>query len=157
MPFTIQENLYNYTPSEKFRVLCPYEFDLQGVNTIVPLYIPKSMPVLWNNTTTNVILVWQKLFIIYTEASSADTAITNGVRIGVPSNNSYYHDLTTATSQAQWSVTEISAADFTAEDRVFNDGNHEVILIRSIGGKAGTGKIMVGAEFSRNYSERLQA
>lgn len=148
----IQYNAYDYVPEESFQVICPYEFDLQGILTKVPLYFPIGLPVVWGNVSNNAILIFKKLFIVYTEATSATDSVL--IRIGIPSNPDYYHYFYSERSKSQWDVDTINAASFTAEDRVFNDGNHKVILIQCNGGKTGTGKFMIGAEFTRNITER---
>lgn len=148
----IQYNAYDYVPEETFRVICPFEFDLRGIQTTYPLYVPIALPVVWGNTANNVQLLFSRLFIVYSEATSADAGIQ--IRVGVPSNNYYYTTYTTAQSATLWQVDTLDASNFDGESRVFNDGTNNVILVTCMGGKKGTGKVMIGAEFSRNITER---
>lgn len=147
----IQTNQYDYIPMESFRVMCPYEFDLQGVSTTIPFYTTVGLPVVWGNVSPNVILIIKRIFVIYTEATSATDSVL--IRVGVPSNLGLYHDFYSARSKSQWDVDTINQVDFTGDQRAFNDGNHKVMLVRCSGGKTGTGKIMLMFELSRNLED----
>lgn len=151
----VQENTYDYVPQERIRVMCPYEFDLCGVNILIPFYVPHQLPVVWGNTKSTLIMIVTKIFIVYTEATDASAPVTNQIRIGTETgSNDYYADFTPRANAAQWDVDTILPSSFNSQG-VYNDGNHEVMLIRSVGGKAGTGKVMISVELSRNIEDMV--
>jgi hypothetical protein len=142
----INFNTYNYIP-EDFRVMCPTEFNLQGAQESSPLFISIGLPTIWGNIDGNILLEFKKLFVIYSEETDGSDSIQ--IRVGIPSDNYYYHVLYTGKNRTRWDVDTIPSSAFTASKYVYNNGQQNVLLVTCMGGKVGTGKVYVGAEFTR--------
>lgn len=151
-----QENQYDYVPNERFRVVCPYEFDLCGVDISILAYNAKNMPLVWGNTKSDLMLILTRVFITYTEATDASSPVSQQIRVCLKGSSTYFLSYTPRANAALWDVDTLTTANFNNQG-IYTGGAHDAILCRSIGGKAGTGKVMITLEFSRNIEDMVLA
>ena len=140
-----------YLPTEKVQYWCPVEFDLSAAAVVAPIFYHGGLPQIWGNEVTTVKAVITDIFILYTEASSADAGI--GLELGKPTDTNQFWTQTSEINKSLWDATRYTNSDASfANDRIFNT-DEDILLFRCSGSKTGTGKIRVGLTISYNYKD----
>lgn len=150
-----QENQYDYVPQERFRVVCPYEFDLCGIDVAILAYNAAGLGVVWGNTSSTLKLILTRVFITYTEATDASSPVTNQLRVCLKTSSTYFLSYTPRANAAIWETDTLTAASDFNNQGCYLGVVHNDIQCRSIGGKSGTGKVMITLEFSKNIEDMI--
>tara|TARA_R100001244_G_scaffold55024_1_gene47282 strand:+ start:386 stop:850 length:465 start_codon:yes stop_codon:yes gene_type:complete len=147
-----QEANQDFSTYGKFQVMCNHKFDLSGAADSFPLMFNFNEPKVWGNINSAVSFILVRLIVCYTEASSSDSGVL--ISLGNETNGIQHVSYTSEISKTLNTVIDINQGDGGFNnDLVLNDqAARNLLLITCAGGKTGTGEVVVGAEFSRNWS-----
>ena len=153
MAYIPSENTWRDRPPEAIQVWSPEEYDLSGGVIVTPIWDISSLPASWGNRLSggNTVLIIKKIIVLYTEATSADTPVSSGLRIGTNVNLNAVHGFNSEINKNVGDTLIIDQADFNAEARI--DSAVNWVQIRSSGGKTGAGTVRIGLIISQDYSE----